>query len=136
MKAQSIVYFFNRSWTNVECNLSYNGKPIGELRGPVKKYLPNLRGGAPIPMYSACSKKCVLKGDGKAVFVVDFKFTNTVNQEELITSAEIQIDFSDGQVHYIELTNKGLNDIHFKELSEKKGQKMLKRNVALEDYIE
>lgn len=121
-EAQGIVYFFGKSLPNVECYLSFNGKQLGELRGPVKRYLPNLHGGTPIPMYSACSKKCVLREAEKAVLVTKFKFTNSVNQEELITSAEIQIDFSDGQVHYVELTNKGLNDIQFKELSEKKGK--------------
>ena len=52
--------------------------------------------------------------------------------------AEIQLNLSEGAVHYIQLKFKGLNDVQLKELSEKEGLKLLKdkKYKELPDYIE
>lgn len=137
--AQSTVYFFAKSFDNSEITLKMNGEEIGELRGSVKKTVGPM-GPMKIPSvsYNACKKKCVIKEEGKVLFSVDFKFTNasTLAVSELDT--EIQLNLSEGSVHYVQLENKGLKDIRLKEISEKEAQKLLndKKYEFLPEFIQ
>ena len=137
--AQSTVYFFAKSFDNSEITLKMNGQEIGELRGSVKKTI-NPIGPMKIASvsYNPCKKKCVINEEGKVLFSVDFKFTNvgTLAVSELDT--EIQLNLTEGSVHYIMLENKGIKDIHFKEISEKDAQKMLndKKYEMLPEYVQ
>ena len=53
-------------------------------------------------------------------------------------AAEIQLNLSEGSVHYIKVEAKGLNDIQIKEVEGKEVQKLLKdkKYKELPDYIE
>ncbi len=72
------------------------------------------------------------------LFSVDLRYTNPVKGAVTPMSAEIQLNLTDGSVHYVELTNKGLNDSQFKILTEKEGLKRLAKDKykPLPDYIE
>ena len=137
--AQSTVFFFTKSFENSEITLKMNGQEIGELRGSVKKTVgPIASMKLPSISYHPCKKKCVINDEGKVIFSVDFKFTNvgTLAVSELDT--EIQLNLSNGSIHYIMLENKGLKDIRLKEISEKDAKKMLndKKYEMLPDYIQ
>ena len=52
--------------------------------------------------------------------------------------AEIQLNLSEGSVHYIKLSFKGMNDVQLKEVEEKEGLKLLKdkKYKELPEFIE
>ena len=142
--AESTVYFFSKEFANIECTLKVNGQEIGEFRGTVKKTIEPTSSVSdvmkmPYTVYHACKKKCSIIEEGKVIFSVNFKFTNgsTLSVSEYDT--EIQLNLTEGSVHYIELTNKGRKDIQLKEISEKDAQKKLKDDKKYEwlpDYIQ
>lgn len=138
--AQSTIYFFVGAIANAECVLKQNGKEIFELRGPLKKThsAASMDAMYPYNIYSPCSKKGVFKSDGKVLFAVDYVFTNCRNGSKRNLAAEIQLNLTEGSVHYVILKNKGFNDVQFKELSQKEGEKLLKNKkyISLEEYID
>ena len=52
--------------------------------------------------------------------------------------AEIQLNLSEGSVHYVKLSFKGMNDVQLKEVEEKEGLKLLKdkKYKELPEFIE
>lgn len=139
LHAQSTIHFFCPSLGNVETTLKINGEEIGDLRGPVKKTYeaipPHTLYGSVI--YHACMKKCLLNDEGKALFSIDITFLNAVNGDISKYASEIQINLMDGDIHYIVVSPKGLNDLELKEVSTKEGGKLLKNKkyIQLPDYI-
>ena len=137
INAQSTVYFFVPLTASNECTLKMNGMEIGELRGPLKKTIKPM---APLKIayktYAPCYKKCVVKQEGKVLFAIDYKFTNATTLAVSEIPAEIQLNLSEGSVHYVKLAPKGINNNQFKEITEKEAQKLLKKNAALPEYIE
>ena len=53
-------------------------------------------------------------------------------------AGEIQLNLTSGSTYYVSITNKGLNDMQLKNLTEKEAEKLLKNKkyVALPEYIE
>lgn len=134
VSAQSTVYFFIPSLGSYECNLKMNGNNIGDLRGSLKKTMDDSMFKTPYKVYEAAYKKCVVKEEGKTLFAVDYKFTNCTNMVVSEIAAEIQLNLSEGSVHYIRLAPKGISDLQFKELTEKEAQKLLNKYEKLADY--
>lgn len=136
--AQSTVYFFVRSVESAEVKILKNGNEIFELRGPVKKTLNHPSFKIPHVSYQPAYRKCRFKEEGKVLFSVDFAFTNVGTGDVRKLAAEIQLNLEEGSVHYIQLAFKGLNDIQFKELTEKEAAKLLKdkKTVELPEYVE
>lgn len=131
--AESTVYFFTGELANSECTLKLNGKEIGELRGSIKKTDQIDPMKIPMVVYHKCIKKCIITDEGKALFSIAFKYTNCVTLAVSEDDTEIQLNLSEGSVHYVELGGKGL-----KEIPEKKAQKKLndKKYEWLPDYIQ
>lgn len=109
------------------------------MTGPVKKTVPSsehLR--LPIRIYSPCYRKCTFKNEGKMLFSIECKHTNPVNEEITQLAGEIQLNLVNGSIYYVIITNKGLNDVQLKELTEKEANKLSnnKKYVSLPEYIE
>ena len=136
VSAQSTVYFFIPSNGSYECNLKMNGNDIGELRGSLKKTMNDEILKTPYKVYNAAYKKCVVKEEGKVLFAIDYKFTNctTLNVSEI--PAEIQLNLSEGSVHYVSVAPKGVSNIQLKELTEKDAQKYFKKSEELPEYTQ
>lgn len=137
--AQSTVYVFMRSAFNAECVMSINGGESFDICGPLKKTIMNLHGPEPNRQYHPGKKKIVLKDEGKALFSAKYTFYANMdrsNPRDMV--AEIQLNLSEGSVHYIKVGAKGLNDIQIKEVDEKEGLKLLKdkKYKELPEYIE
>lgn len=137
IKAQSTVYIFMRSVGNFQSSIKLNGEKTFSLQGGVKKIIP-VNNGKFLTTYNAIRKKFVLKNEGKYHFQYVGVFTNCNNGKTIDYTAEIQVNASEGSTHYYELVPKGLYDIQFKELKEKEGSKLLKKDKyqVLTDYIE
>lgn len=139
VNAQSMVYFYVKSVTSAEVKISKNGSEIFELRGPVKKTINPV---GPMKMasvsYKPAYRKCQFKDEGKTLFSVDFDFTNVTTGDVRKLAAEIQLNLEEGSVHHVQLTWKGLNDVQFKELSDKEVAKLMKDKsiVELPEYVE
>ena len=137
--AQSTVYVFMRSIMNAECVMSINGgEPFG-ICGPFKKASMNPVGPEPNRHYYPGKKKIVLKEEGKALFSAKLTYYHLMdrnNPREM--AAEIQLNLSEGSVHYLKVGRKGLNDIQIKEVDEKEGLKLLKdkKYKELPEYVE
>ena len=136
VSAQSTVYFFTPSTSSNECTLKMNGNEIGELRGPLKKTMEHSMFKIPYKTYDAAYKKCVIKEEGKVLFAVDYKFTTCRTLDVSEIPAEIQLNLSEGSVHYVRLAPKGVTNMQFKEITEKEAQKLLKKGVELPDYVQ
>lgn len=138
ISGQSTVYVFMRSATSAECVMSINGGEPFDICGPFKKALMN-PGGEPIRQYHPGKKKLVLKAEGKALFSAKNTFYALGDRNKARDMvAEIQLNLSEGSVHYIKVGFKGLNDIQIKEVDEKEGLKLLKdkKYKELPEYIE
>lgn len=139
VNAQSTVYVFMRSSANADCVMSVNGGEAFEIRGPLKKTMMNLHGPEPNKFYHPAKKKIVLKDEGKALFSAKYTFyANMDRSNPRNMVAEIQLNLSEGSVHYIKVGAKGLNDIQIKEVDEKEGLKLLKdkKYKELQEYVE
>lgn len=134
--AQSTVYFFTPSTSSNECLLMMNGNEIGELRGPLKKTMEHSMFKIPYKTYDAAYKKCIIKEEGKVLFAINYKFTNCSTLAVSEIPAEIQLNLSEGSVHYVKIAPKGVTNVQFKEITEKEAQKLLKKATALTDYIQ
>ena len=137
--AQSTVYVFMRSSVNADCVMSINGGQSFEIRGPLKRTMMNLSGPEPNRFYHAAKKKVIIKEEGKALFSAKYTFYANMdrnNPRDMV--AELQLNLSEGSVHYIQLKFKGMNDVQLIELSEKEGLKLLKdkKYKELPDYTE
>ena len=137
--AQSTVYVFVRSAVNADCVMAINGGEPFEIRGPLKRTMMNLHGPEPNKFYHPAKKKIVLKEEGKALFSAKYTFyadMNRNNPRDMV--AEIQLNLSEGSVHYIKLSFKGMNDVQLNEISEKEGLKLLKdkKYKELPEFIE
>lgn len=66
------------------------------------------------------------------------KHINAVNGKISTMAGEIQLNLTSGSTYYVSITNKGLNDMQLKNLTEKEAEKLLKNKkyVALPEYIE
>ena len=91
-----------------------------------------------IDVYDPCVKKCILNREGKTVVSFDFKYINHANGSTNNMAAEIQLNLSEGSVHYIKICRKGFSDVQIKEIKEKEANKKLKDKKweKLPDYIE
>lgn len=137
--AQSTVYIFMRSLANSDCTMSINGGEPFSIQGPFKKAMANvINPSMPTKIYHPAIKKCIIKEEGKALFAANLDFTNVINGTVRKMAAEIQLNLSEGSVHYIKVGAKGLNDIQIKEVDEKEGLKLLKNKKykELPDYVE
>ncbi|MBE6259580.1 MAG: hypothetical protein E7107_01965 [Prevotella sp.] len=137
--AQSTVYVFMRSAINADCVMAINGGEPFEIRGPLKKTMMNLSGPEPNRFYHPAKKKIVLKEEGKALFSAKYTFYANMdrsNPRDMV--AEIQLNLSEGSVHYVKLSFKGMNDVQLKEVEEKEGLKLLKdkKYKELPEFIE
>lgn len=137
VKAQSTVYIFMRSLGNFQSNIKLNGEKTFSLQGNLKKAIP-VNNGKLLSVYSAVKKKFVLKNEGKYHFQYVGQFVNVNNGKTIDYTAEIQVNATEGSTHYYELVPRGIYDIQFKELKEKEGLKLLKKDKyqMLTDYIE
>ena len=137
--ADSVVYLFVPSRA-VPIPVKINNQEVFRMDG-------TLKGNKYATYYSACQKKCVLKSEGKVIISMDFSFKTsdfspsaaaTVGDVTRHWANEIQLNLSENSVHYVKITSKGLNDVQFKEITEKEAQKLLKNKkyVRLPDYIE
>lgn len=138
--SQSTVYFFmKKSAGNVELSLKLNGKDISKIDLPIKKkYSSDEMFRIPYYVYSPWVKKCTLNREGKVLFSFDCKQTNPTNLKVSNFLSEIQLNLTNGSIHYISLTNKGLFDMQLKEITEKEANKLLnnKKYVSLSEYVE
>lgn len=80
-----------------------------------------------------------MKDEGKVLLSAKYTFYANMdrsNPRDMV--AEIQLNLSEGSVHYIKIGAKGLNDIQIKEVNEKEGEKLLKdkKYKELPDYTE
>ena len=99
----------------------------------------NLSGPEPNRFYHAAKKKVTINEEGKALFSAKYTFYANMdrnNPRDMV--AELQLNLSEGSVHYIQLKFKGMNDVQLIELSEKEGLKLLKdkKYQELPDYTE
>lgn len=137
VSAQSTVYVFAPTLSNSEASLLMNGNVIGSILGPLKKEIsPVSPMKIPHRTYKPTYKKCTIKEEGKVLFAAYIKFTNGINLNVSEHTAEIQLNLSEGSVHYIRVSPKGLNNIQFKEISEKDAKKYFKKNYELPEYIQ
>ena len=136
VSAQSTVYFFIPSNGSYECSLKMNGNNIGELRGSLKKTMNDDIFKTPYKVYNAAYKKCTVKEEGKVLFAIDFKFTNCTTLKVSEVPAEIQLNLSEGSVHYVSIAPKGFSNVQLKELTEKEAQKYFKKSEELPEYTQ
>ena len=136
VNAQSTVYFFTPSTGSNECFLKMNGDEIGELRGPLKKTMHPSMYKIPYNSYDAAYKKCVIKEEGKVLFAINYKFTNCMTLDVSNIPAEIQLNLSEGSIHYVKIDPKGLSNVQFKEITEKEALKLMKKSTALPEFIQ
>ena len=134
--AESTVYIFMRSSNcfgdGGYVNLTINGIDTCSMRGPLKKTMGNVANPSlPLFMYKPAKRKFILPEDGKYLFAVDWQFVTGQGRVSNLT-AEIQLNLTEGSVHYVEIKAKGLNDLEFKELTEKEGLKALKDKKYVE----
>lgn len=137
--AQSTVYFFIKSTGNMTTTIKQNGKDIFDMTGPIKKTIkPSGNMQFPFNQYAPCHKKCIFKSEGKVLFSAECKHTNAVNGKISTMAGEIQLNLTSGSTYYISITNKGLNDMQLKTLTEKEAEKLLKNKkyMTLPEYIE
>lgn len=129
--AESVVYIFAiQSWSPIP--IMVNNQEVFKMEG-------NSIGKGLTARYSACKKKCIFKSEGKIIFSVDFKMSTPAYPNNVLRFAtEIQLNLSENSVHYIRLSSKGINDMQFKEITEKEAQQLLKKKsyILLPDYIE
>ena len=139
-RAQSTVYFFMRSLTESQAVVSMNGYELFELQGPLKKtrHFTLNQEKKTIHIYSPVCKKCEFKEDGKVLFSVEIKFRNSLSSMVMTYATEIQVNLSEGSIHYLNIRGKGLNDVQIEELTEKKAQKMINsgKYISLPDYVD
>ena len=50
--------------------------------------------------------------------------------------AEIQLNLSEGSIHYVKIDPKGVSNIQFKEITEKEALKLMKKSTALPEFIQ
>ena len=136
VSAQSTVYFFIPSNGSYECSLKMNGNNIGELRGSLKKTMNDDIFKTPYKVYNAAYKKCTVKEEGKVLFAIDYKFTNCTTLKVSEVPAEIQLNLSEGSVHYVSIAPKGFSNVQLKELTEKEAQKYFKKSEELPEYTQ
>lgn len=139
LSAQSTVYIFLPKIGNHECFIYMNGEKLFEMRGPLKKtYNLGEDYSTPYRIYSACQKKAIFQEEGKIILSFKSTFTYAKNGNTTDLAAEIQLNLTPGSVHYVKITNKGLNDVKMLEIKEKEGLKLLnnKSYVKLPDYIQ
>lgn len=139
--AQSTVYLFMRSTncfgTGGYAQIYLNGYEAFSMRGPLKKVMGNVANPSfPAMFYKPTKRKCTLKEEGKVVLAIDYLFVTGFGKESHLT-AELQLNLTEGSVHYVKIDYKGLNDIQFKVLSEKEAAKAMKdkKYVELPEYI-
>lgn len=139
VNAQSTVYFLTPSLVNcINESFTINGQSAG-------KFLTNdnIKEKNPFLVFYPTSRKCILQEEGRYVFKVTFLFFTLNLNDYSIESvrpfyAEKQIILTTGSVHYLYLTNKGLNDFQINEISEREALKYMnqKKCVVLPQYIE
>ena len=118
--AQSTVYFFIKSTGNLTTTIKQNGKDIFDMTGPIKKTIkPSGNMQLPFNQYAPCYRKCIFKNEGKILFSAECKHINAVNGKISTMAGEIQLNLTSGSTYYVSITNKGLNDMQLKNLTEK-----------------
>lgn len=130
VSAKSIVYVFAvEAWVPIPVKI--NSQEAFEMKGTPKGKDLTAR-------FSACKKKCILNSEGKVIFSFEFSRINQATGTVYNYADEIQLNLSEGSVHYIQIKPKGFNDYTFKELSEKEANKLLnnKKCLLLPEYAQ
>lgn len=130
VSAKSTVYVFAvESWVPIPVKI--NNQEAFEMRGTPKGRDMTAR-------FSACKKKCTLDSEGKIIFSFEFSRTNQATGTVYNYADEIQLNLSEGSIHFIQIKPKGFNDYTFKELSEKDANKLLnnKKSLLLPEYVQ
>lgn len=120
--AESTIYIFQRSVGLVATTYSINNKFVGtfnEIKKAVSKPHKTF-------IYSAGKQKCILKSEGKAIVMVSGDYIEDGETKKDYWMAEIQVNLTDGSVHYIKLSPKGFNNCQLKEIKEEEALKLLK----------
>lgn len=131
--AESTVYVFLKSMSNTDTSVSVDGKQVCNLNGPVKRTLkPGFGLILPFETLESCYRKLVFSEEGKKIITFSVKYTNATNGNISTYKGEISLDLEDGESYYVEVTNKGLNDMQLKSVEEKKATKWLKKWTALQ----
>lgn len=131
--AESTVYLFAKHGNSIDYQISCDGIQICDLNGPTKKTMDGA-GMFQIPYRVAhsCYRKIIFDKEGKVIISVQADFTNCMSLKHTILKAETQLDLEDGEVYYLNLQGKGLNDIQIKLLPEKKALK----NINNKKWVE
>ncbi len=138
--AQSTIYFFTQSTSSFgegyKVDVSVNGKSGFSMLGPLKKTMNSPSTNLSLYVYHAAKRKCIVKDEGKVLFDVNYTFTNRNGMLTNFT-AEIQLNLTEGSVHYVNMVPKGLTDVQLKVLSEKEASKLMKdkKYQELPEYI-
>lgn len=140
-EAQSVVYLIGKKFANAESEVTVNGKDKFEFRGPVDKVKvtppTSMTDTLVLTTYKSCIKKCTFNEPGKVLLNWKYNYTNPVNKNVQHYESEIQLNLTEGSVHYVELKIKITNDIEMVELNEKKGAKLVAKgkHVTLPEYV-
>ncbi len=133
--AESTVYIFCKSVANSDVILNINGEDIFYMNGPVTKTIKADRWNEfqqDFIIRGECYRKINITEEGKIIISATVDFTNVNNLKRSKSICEIQLNLTQGSVHYIQLTRKGLKgDYQLKELNEKSANKLLKKYTEL-----
>ena len=93
-------------------------------------------------LYAKQKKTCTFHSEGKVMFSFDVLCVDPFNKPPAYRyqwADEIQLTLSRNSVHYIKISNKGMNDVKFEILSEEAGKKEFakkKYDAHKYDYVE
>ena len=141
VNAQSTVYLIAKKFANAESEVTVNGKDKFELRGPLGKVniVPptSMTDSVIVYNYKDCIKKCTFNKPGKVMLHWRYDYTNPVKRNIQHYETELQLNLTEGSVHYIEMKLTISNDIELVELPEKKGRKIISSDkyIHLPEYI-
>ena len=132
INAESNIYVFIKSVGNSDIHILVDGKEVADINGPVKKVMqPGWGLEYPLTMLESCYRKIVVPEEGKVVVSMEGTYKNAMNGNVSNYKAEFPLDLEDGESYYLEVTNKGLSDVKFKEIKEKDALKKMKKWVEL-----
>lgn len=142
LSAQSTVYFFISSLgSNTTFDAKLNGEKIFDLEDEDRPIVKTIKADAYNEfqedwiIYSACYKKCQFFREGKCVFSIEIVGKNLSNGKKTRLAAELQLNLSEGSVHYVHATNKGMFDCQLKEITQKEAEKLLKGKKKYKTYV-
>lgn len=84
--------------------------------------------------YGSSYRVCKLQTEGKTVFELEYNYMP--NENVVTMCGEIQFRLKDGDIHYLKMKAKGLNDFRLVEIDKKEAEKLMKKYIKLVDYVE